>query len=149
MKRFLRVSILVFALILVTGCGSKGKTLTCTTKRKTGEEKYYYTYKAVFNKKDELKKFYVTTKVKADRRSDLKDLKEDFDDEAEDELEDIDGITYKSKISDGYLIINATVDMSKIDEDDFEDIFDIEADIDYDDLKDYYEDNDYEDFTCK
>ena len=136
MKRILRVSILVFALILVTGCETNsGRTLTCTKKQTYNDNKFEHKYVFYYDEDDEMTKIKVDAKFTAEDKDTAKEYKEMEEEVFDDNFKGVKGISYKSKLSGKTVTISFSADLNKLDVDDLDHDFDYYFSVDGDETR--------------
>lgn len=146
MKNFLKVGVLALVLVLVSGCGAKGKVLTCTMTNEETGMKSDQTMKVSF-KDNKASKVNMTMKMTLDDEyaSYLSSVKSMMDSEFE-EFTSKTGVKYDSKADKNTININLELDVTKLSESDLKDMnFDNSLGT-YDEVKKSLEESGY---TCK
>ena len=113
MKKFFKISALVLAVVLVSGCGSKGKVLTCTMSEKESGMEISETVKITFES-DKATKYSKVEKVVVDKK--YKEYISTFAKSAENQykaFKNEKGVTYKVTTKSNEVKVTFDADLTK------------------------------------
>ena len=117
MKNFLKVSVLALVLVLVSGCGSSGKVLTCTQTEEESGMKMVNTVKMTFEK-DKATKLDMEVKITLD--DEYKSYMSMFTSAFESQyksLKEEKGVSYKSDTKGNTATFTVNADLTKMSKD--------------------------------
>ena len=146
MKNLFKLGTLVLVVVLITGCGSKGKTLTCTRELNEVGMVENSTVKVNF-KGEKVAKIATTLKITLGDEyiSSLDGLKSSMESIYEG-IKDKDGVKFSSSSDKNSFTINLKLDVSKFNENELAGLDLVDVNGTYDSIKAVYE---KEEYTCK